>query len=135
MTTNEIVAALDEEIKLLERAKALLSEGEPAKRQPGRPKGSTSKQTSPAEIAAKPRPTMSASSRERIAAAQRARWARQKGRAAPKEAAPVKKTGAKQSAKIEKRPIPAKKVAKPAKPSPKKISAKPQTTAETAATA
>ncbi len=134
MNKNEILEMLDGKIGRLERARALLSDGEPAKRR-GRPKGSTNKQTSPAEIAAKPRPTMSASARERIAAAQRARWAKQKGTAAPKKAAPAKKTAAKQPAKTEKRSVPAKKAAKPAKSSPQKTSAKPQTAAETAATA
>ena len=131
MNTNEILEMLDGEIGRLERARAFLSDGEPAKRR-GRPKGSTNKQTSTAEVAAKPRPTMSASARKRIAAAQRARWAKQKGTAITKQAAPAKKTAAKQPAKTEKRPVPAK---KPAKSSPKKTSAKPQTAAETAATA
>ncbi len=40
MTINEIVAALDEEIGVLERAKALLTEAEPVARRRGRPKGS-----------------------------------------------------------------------------------------------
>jgi len=82
MTTSEIVAALDEEIGLLERAKALLSEAKPAARRRGRPKGSTNKQTSfnPSEFAAaKPRRKLGAAARERIAAAQRARWAKLKG--------------------------------------------------------
>ena len=96
MTTDEIVAALDEEIRLLERAKVLLTEAEPVARSRGRPKGSTNKQTSfnPSEFAAKPRPKLSASARERIAAAQRARWAKLKGTAAPKKSkkAAVKKS-------------------------------------------
>ncbi len=47
MTTSEIVATLDEEIGLLERAKALLTAAKPvvAGRR-GRPKGSTNQQTS-----------------------------------------------------------------------------------------
>lgn len=87
MTTDEIVAALDEEIGLLERARALLSEAEPVARRRGRPKGSTNKQTSfnPAEFAGKPRRKLSASARERIAAAQRARWAKLKGKAEPRK--------------------------------------------------
>ena len=85
MTTDEIVTALDEEIRLLERAKALLSEAEPATRRRGRPKGSTNKQTSSSEPPSKPRPNLSASARERIAAAQRARWAKLKGTAQPKK--------------------------------------------------
>lgn len=134
MNTNEILEMLDGEIGRLERARAFLSEAEPAKRR-GRPKGSTNKQTSPAEIAAKPRQTMSASVRKRIAAAQRARWARQKGTAASKEAAPAKKAAAKQPAKTDKRPASAKQAAKPAKSSSKKSSANPPTAAEAAATA
>lgn len=116
MNTNEILEMLDKEIGRLERARALLSDGEPAKRR-GRPKGSTNKQTSTAEIAAKPRRPMSASARKLIASAQRARWAKQKGTAITKQAAPAKKA------------------AKPAKSSPKKTSAKTQTAAEAAATA
>jgi hypothetical protein len=55
MITSEIVAALDAEIALLERAKALLSEAEPATWRRGRPKGSTNKQTNfnPLEFAGK----------------------------------------------------------------------------------
>jgi len=130
MNTIEILEMLDGEIGRLERARALLSDGEPAKRR-GRPKGSTNKQTSPAKIAAKPRQTMSASARKLIAAAQRARWAKQKGTAALNKAAPAKKITAKQPAKTEKRLA----SAKPAKSSSKKTSVNPQTAAGAAATA
>ncbi len=87
MTTSEILGMLDEEIRLLERAKALLTEAEPAVRRRGRPKGSTNQQTrfNPAKFAVKPRRTMSASAGEHIAAAQRLRWAKQKGTAEPKK--------------------------------------------------
>jgi hypothetical protein len=87
MTTNEIVAALDEEIGLLERAKALLSEAEPTTRRRGRPKGSINQQTSsnPLESTRKPRPKLGRAARERISAAQRARWAKHKQTAAPKK--------------------------------------------------
>ncbi len=143
MTTHEIVAALDKEIKLLERAKALLSEAEPATRLRGRPKGSTNQQTSfnPSEFAGKPRPKLSRAARERISTAQRLRWAKQKQTAAPKKPStkelPAKKgTG---TAGVGKRPMPApvKRAArpKPATAASKKVATRLQTTPEAAAPA
>ncbi len=115
MTTSEIVAALDEEIGLLERARALLSEAEPIARRRGRPKGSVNKQTSfnPAEIAAKPKRKLGAAARERIAAAQRARWAKLKGtaKATPAKKSAGKKTGAPKRAGKSAGSSPAKKAA------------------------
>ncbi len=143
MTTNEIVAALDEEIKLLERAKALLSEAEPVARRRGRPKVSTNQQTSsnPLQIAGKPRRRLGRAARERIAAAQRLRWAKQKETAAPKKAAARKLTAKKGSgtAGAGKRstPVPVKRAArpKPAKAASKNVATRSQTTPEAAAAA
>jgi len=140
MTINEIVAALDEEIGLLERAKALLSEAEPVARRRGRPKGSTNKQTSfnPLEFAGKPRRKLTTAARERISAAQRLRWAKQKETAVPKQT-PAKKLTAKKgsaTAGAGKRPtpVPAKRAArpKPAKAASKKVATRLQTTPEAA---
>jgi hypothetical protein len=103
MNTNHIVLAIDAEIAQLQKAKALLTGTDiTAKRKPGRPAGASapSKATSfnPVEIADKPekRRTMSAAGRAKIAAAQKARWAKSK-RVAKKVArkaasAPAKKT-------------------------------------------
>jgi hypothetical protein len=114
MMTSEILDMLDEEIRLLERAKALLSEAEPAARRRGRPKGSTNQQTSfnPSEfVAAKLRRKLGAAARERIAAAQRARWAKLKGTPPKKPAG--KKTSAPKRAGKSPGSSPAKKPAGP----------------------
>jgi hypothetical protein len=64
MNTNEIIEAIDAEIQRLQEAKALLDGAAPSSRKP---------------MAAKPgKRTMSAEGRARIAAAQKARWARAK---------------------------------------------------------
>ncbi len=134
---------LDKEIKLLERAKALLSEAEPATRLRGRPKGSTNQQTSfnPLEFAGKPRPKLSRAARERISAAQRARWAKQKQTAAPKKPSTKELTAKKGTgtAGAGKRPMPApvKRAArpKPATAASKKVATRLQTTPEAAAPA
>ena len=85
MDTNEIVLAIHAEISRLQQAKALLTDTSSlthAKRKPGRPaNGSRSgKATSfnPADFDAKPRKRrgISAAGRARIAAAQKARWAK-----------------------------------------------------------
>ena len=85
MDTNDIVLAIDAEISRLQQAKALLTDTSSlthAKRKPDRPAAASGscKATSfnPAEFDAKPRkrPGMSAAGRARIAAAQKARWAR-----------------------------------------------------------
>ncbi len=98
MNTNELVAALDTEISRLIQIRDLLGgvNGGPSataiqrapahsgnsseSKQLGRPKGSKNKATNsnPEEFATKRR-TMSAVGKERIAAAQRARWAKLKG--------------------------------------------------------
>ncbi len=143
MNISKIVAALDEEIGILERAKALLSEAEPTTRRRGRPKGSTNKQTSvnPLEFADKPRPKLSRAARERISAAQRLRWAKQKQTEAPKNTSAKKLTAKKgtETAGAGKRsmPVPAKRAArpKPAKAASKKVATRSQTTPEAAAPA
>jgi hypothetical protein len=85
MNTNHIILTIDAEISRLQQAKALLTDTSsltPAKRKPGRPATSSGsgKVTSfnPADFAAKPRKRrgLSSAGRARIAAAQKARWAR-----------------------------------------------------------
>jgi hypothetical protein len=87
MNTNDIILTIDAEISRLQQAKALLTQTSslaPAKRKPGRPTATSgsNKATSfnPAEFDAKTtkRSGMSAAGRARIAAAQKARWARSK---------------------------------------------------------
>jgi hypothetical protein len=87
MNTIDILLAIDSEISRLQRAKELLSgttSDTRRKRKPGRPAApaTASKATSfnPAELAAGPRKRrkLSAAGRARIAAAQRARWAKRK---------------------------------------------------------
>ena len=74
MERNDVIAALDREIAQLEQVRRLLGDTPaetPKKR--GRPKGSATK------TGAKPSSTksgMSAAAREKISAAQKARWAR-----------------------------------------------------------
>ena len=83
MNQHEMIQSLRAEISKLQRAlDALLDEPstpEPVRR-PGRPSGSTDRATSfnPEEFAPKKR-TMSAEGKARIAAAQKKRWAAQKG--------------------------------------------------------
>jgi hypothetical protein len=69
METSTILAAIDAEIQRLQHARTLLSGDTVVKRGPGRPKGS-----SPVP---KRRP-LSPEARAKIAAAQRARWAKAK---------------------------------------------------------
>jgi hypothetical protein len=85
MNTNEIVLAIDAEISRLQQAKALLTDTSSlthAKRKPGRPVAASGsgKATSskPAEfnVMSRKRRGMSDAGRARIAAAQKARWAR-----------------------------------------------------------
>ena len=72
MDTNEILRTIDQEIERLKHAKALLT-GEAVKSRPGRPS------TKVAEPASEPKKRiMSAAGRARIAAAQKARWAKSK---------------------------------------------------------
>src|ERR1022692_4884730 len=93
MDIQSIVAQLREEADRIEHAlAALLGLGsQPARRGPGRPAGSKN-----AAAVSKPkRRTMSASARAKISAAQKARWAKQKGKPAPKKvSAPAKKAPA-----------------------------------------
>jgi hypothetical protein len=72
MDTTQILTQLDEEIARLQQVKAMLS-GEPTKRKPGRPSSQPAKKGQSAK-----KRTMSAEGRARIAAAQRARWAKAK---------------------------------------------------------
>jgi hypothetical protein len=71
MNTTEILAHIDQEIARLEQVKAVLS-GVPTKRKPGRPS------SKPGKAGSAKKRTMSAEGRARIAAAQRARWAKAK---------------------------------------------------------
>ena len=82
MEIQNIVAQLREEASRIEHAiAALLGLGsQPARR--GRPP----KVSRAAQLGGRKRRTMSASARAKIAAAQRARWAKQKKKAAPKKA-------------------------------------------------
>jgi hypothetical protein len=125
MNTNEILEAIDQEILKLKQARALLADApaiqatKPVVAKPatgkrrGRPKGSVNKK---AEVVApvvvkQAKRTMSAEGKARIAAAQNARWAKQKKAVAK----PVAK-------KIATKP--AKKALSAAKPAAKKIAAK-----------
>src|ERR1039457_3318378 len=90
MDIQSIVAQLRQEASRIEQAiEALLGFGfQPARRGPGRPTGSKNVTAGKAK-----RRTMSASARAKISAAMKARWAKQKGTAAPKKAAtPAKKS-------------------------------------------
>ena len=91
MDIQSIVAQLRQEANRIEQAiAALVGFGyKPARRGPGRPAGSKN-----ATAVSKPeRRTMSASARAKISAAQKARWAKQKGKSTPtKAAAPAKKS-------------------------------------------
>jgi hypothetical protein len=116
MTTNEIVIAIDGEIARLLKVKELLTSSDlPVKRGPGRPAGTSAQKNMPSLKTetgkpAKPR-TLSAEARARIAAAQRARWAKSKraakkaaSKSAPVPAKPivVKKTPARKTARAKK---------------------------------
>lgn len=68
---TNIIAEIDAEIASLQRARALLAGAATTTRRPGRPKG-TSKGT------AKKKRNLSPEGRARIAAAVKARWAKQK---------------------------------------------------------
>ncbi len=75
MDIQQIVAQIDEEITRLTQIKAAL-QGTPAKRGPGRPRATTSGLKPVAKKSAKR--GMSAEGKARIAAAQKARWAKLK---------------------------------------------------------
>lgn len=72
MSLKNILAEIDAEIERLEGAKALLAEV-PTRRRPGRPSLGGSSNSMPKT---RKRRWMSAEGRERIAAAQKARWAK-----------------------------------------------------------
>jgi hypothetical protein len=82
MDIESILTHLKEELTRIENAITALtgfgSQSTP-RRGPGRPAGTGKKRT------------MSASARKRISEAMKARWAKQKGKAAPKKAAPKRK--------------------------------------------
>jgi hypothetical protein len=87
MNTNDIILAIDAEISRLQQAKALLTQTSsltPAKRKPGQQNAASgsSKATSfdPADfhVTATKRRKISVAGRARIAAAQKARWAKVK---------------------------------------------------------
>jgi hypothetical protein len=69
METSAILAAIDAEIQRLQHARSVLSGDTVARRGPGRPKGSS---RSPKKR------QLSPEGRAKIAAAQRARWAKRK---------------------------------------------------------
>jgi hypothetical protein len=74
MDIKKILAELDAEIARLQQAKALLS-GEPVKRSPGRPKATSTTTVAPTK---KKKRNLTPEGRARIAAAVKARWAKQK---------------------------------------------------------
>ena len=79
MDTNDIVLEIEAQISRLQQVRALLAATDtPLKRKPGRPAG--------ASLPSKTRPvrTMSTEARAKIAAAQKARWAKSR-KAAKKE--------------------------------------------------
>ena len=84
MDIQGIVTQLRQEVSRIEQAIAALAglSSQPARR--GRPP----KVTARVEVGGRKRRTMSASARAKIAAAQRAGWAKQKGKAATKKAEP-----------------------------------------------
>jgi hypothetical protein len=68
MSISAVIAEIDREIDRLQQAKKLLTGVSVTKRGPGRPAGAASKT----------RRVLSPAARAKIAAAQRARWAKQK---------------------------------------------------------
>jgi hypothetical protein len=90
MDIESIVAQLRQELERIEYAIAALVELGPAAPRRGRPP----KKSQVVQVTGQKRRTMSASARAKIAAAQRARWAKQKSASAPKKAAPAQKKAA-----------------------------------------
>ena len=83
MNIETIISEIDAEIVRLEQAKRLLA-GTTTKREPGRPRVNVTSAPAPKK---KARRKMSAAGRARIAAAQKARWAKLRksaGKSAPK---------------------------------------------------
>src|SRR5664280_647032 len=87
MDIQGIVTQLRQEMSRIEQAIAALVglSSQPARR--GRPP----KASPGVQAGGRKRRTMSASARAKIAAAQRARWAKQKGQAVPKKVAPARR--------------------------------------------
>ena len=75
MSLETIVAEIDSEITRLQQAKALLTAGQTPKRGLGRPRLDSAAKSGPSKPK---RRTLSAAARGRIAAAQKARWAKVK---------------------------------------------------------
>lgn len=105
MNRTDILHALDSEIDRLQQARTLLAdapdvlpEAVAARRGPGRPKGAVQ---APVKAPAAKKRTMSPEGRARIAAAQKARWAKLHKPA--KKAAASSKTATKQVAKSAKK--------------------------------
>jgi hypothetical protein len=88
MNLNDIVAQIDAEISKLTQAKQALL-GVATKKGPGRPRGTIVSTTSPVSALKPKRHKMSAAGRARIAAAQKARWAKVKKVAKPVAAKPA----------------------------------------------
>jgi hypothetical protein len=117
MDIDNILESIDQQILKLQQARSLLTDGivpavssAPAGKRRGRPKGSVKKTTAaPAKVSAKvSKRTMSEEGKQRIAAAQKVRWAAQKKsvkaaakKAAAKKASPAKKSARKTVAKPE----------------------------------
>jgi hypothetical protein len=94
MNVQEIVAELRQELSRIERAIAAitgLGDESTSGRRRGRPAGSKNVSSGTGQK----RRTMSASARARISAAQKARWAKQKGKSAQSKtkASPAKSSG------------------------------------------
>src|ERR1039458_10814138 len=87
MDIQGIVTQLRQEVSRIEQTMAALVGLSPQPARRGRPP----KVTARVEAGGRKRRTMSASARAKIAAAQRARWAKQKGQAVPKKVAPAQK--------------------------------------------
>ena len=80
MSTNEIISQIDQEIARLTKVKELLQEGAPGKRGPGRPR--TGATAAPVAKKRTKKRMLSAEAKARIAAAQKARWAKVKAKKA-----------------------------------------------------
>jgi hypothetical protein len=93
MQTSELLAAIDEEIVRLEQARALLAGSGTGPARSGRPVGAFSG-FGASGTAPRKRRTISAAGRARIAAAQRARWAKVKTAAKRAAAATTAKAAA-----------------------------------------
>lgn len=74
MTIDSVIAEIDSEIKRLQQARALLSNSDGR----GHANATAAVTKAPLEAGTRKRRTLSAAARKRIAAAQKARWAKQK---------------------------------------------------------